>query len=73
VAADRPPLVRGRIDSAPAGGLVDVVIPSFDGEQRFTGCPYTPHGTTDPAPGDDCLVGFDDLHTAWVVLWRPSS
>jgi hypothetical protein len=68
---ERPPLVRGRIASAPAGGLVDVVIPSFDGgEQRFTGCPYEPHGTTDPEPGAECLVGFDDLHSAWVVLWR---
>jgi hypothetical protein len=65
----RPPLVRGRILNAPVGGRVDVAIPSFDSEQRFDSCPFLP-GAIDPAPGDDCLVAFDELHTAWVLSWH---
>jgi hypothetical protein len=63
-------LVRGRIAGTPASGRVDVVIPSFDGgEQRFDALPFTP-GATDPAPGNDCLVAFDQLDTAWLISWH---
>jgi hypothetical protein len=67
---DQPPLVIGRITSAPAGGTVDVVIPSFDGgEQKFDGCPFLP-GAIDPAIDDECVVGFIGPHTTWVLSWR---
>lgn len=65
-------LVAGEIASAPSGATVAVVIPAIDREQRFSDCPYMPRGTTDPAPGDACLVAFDDQAAAWVVAWTPS-
>lgn len=60
-------LYQARIASAPAAGLVDVVIPAFDDQQKFTDCPYMPRGTTEPTVGDRCLVAIDDQGDAWVI------
>jgi hypothetical protein len=66
------PLARGTIVSTPAGGLVDVVVPGFDEQQKFSRCPYQQGIDPAPAIGNSCLVAFDDLHAAWVIAWISS-
>jgi hypothetical protein len=65
-------LAQGTIARAPADARVDVTLADFDSEQTFTGCRYTPRGTTEPAPGDTCIVAFDDQGDAWVLAFDPT-
>lgn len=65
-------LAQGEIAAAPADGRVDVTLTGFDTQQRFNDCRYTPRGATEPAPGDICLVAFDDQGDAWVLAFDPT-
>jgi hypothetical protein len=65
-------LAQGTIARPPAGGRVAVTLEQFDAEQLFTGCRYMPRGADDPAPGDTCLVAFDDHGDAWVIAFDPT-
>lgn len=70
VADPQPPLARGIVvATANDEGLIDVVIPAFDDQQKFNDIPFMPRGDAEPGLGAQCLVAFDDQHAPWVIAW----
>lgn len=66
-----PNLVRGIVLTEPDDDeLVDVMVASFDEDQKFADCIYMPRGDQAPGPGSQCLVAFDDIGAAWVIAWQ---
>lgn len=63
-------LAQGFIVATPDdAGLVDVVIPAFDDQQKFDGLPCETHGDHGPSLGARCLVARDSIGELWVVSW----
>ena len=68
-----PPLARGYIASTPVTFQegVKVILPEGSTERSYGPCKWPAiHGTTKPAVGDECVVGFDERNMPTVLSWE---
>jgi hypothetical protein len=74
---DRPQIFEGIFaeNAATVDSMLEIIIPSFDLNQRWGPCPWTPRPTDGgidlPSRGDRCLVALDDNGNPWVIGWWP--